>query len=65
MNKKRDPIDFCLHLRVRKSYYLGLPNDDYICVECGKSGSGPDWPKLERELQQRGLIVVSTRTRNI
>lgn len=34
----------CPHILVRKGYYLGLKTEDYICVECGAGGRGPDWP---------------------
>lgn len=34
----------CPHILVRKGYYLGLRTEDYICVECGAGGQGPDWP---------------------
>ena len=65
MNKERDPIVFCAHVRVRKGYYMGLSTEDYVCVECGKSGAGPDWPKLELGREQRRLHTVSTRIKGV
>lgn len=41
--KKEDNVG-CPHILVRKGYYLGLKTEDYICVECGAGGRGPDWP---------------------
>jgi hypothetical protein len=42
----------CAHSKIRKGYYLGLTTEDYVCVVCGKSGSGPEWPKQEQEQEQ-------------
>lgn len=41
---ERSPQPDCEHASVRKGYYLGLDTEDYVCVSCGKSGVGPDWP---------------------
>jgi hypothetical protein len=39
------PLD-CQHSLVRKGYYLGLNTEEYVCVLCGQSGPGKDWPTI-------------------
>lgn len=56
MDKKLIQIAVCSHPIVRKGYYLGLQIDAYVCIDCGKSGTGPDWPKL-KHAQSRALSV--------
>ena len=56
---QRENAGTCVHSRVRKGYYLGLDTEDYVCVVCGKTGPGPDWPKRhEDERAELGADVI-------
>jgi hypothetical protein len=46
-------IDFCPHARVRKGYYLGFADVEYVCVVCGKSARGPHCPAQALEYENR------------
>lgn len=38
----------CDHAQVAKEYGLGMATGDYICLQCGHSGWGPNWNKQQQ-----------------
>jgi len=37
----------CDHKSLDKEYHLGSATGDFVCIQCGCSGWGEDWPKKE------------------
>ncbi|MFZ7134136.1 MAG: hypothetical protein ACOWWR_17465 [Eubacteriales bacterium] len=44
----------CDHPELEREYFLGADSGDYVCLICGESGWGSDWPKKEREKKDGG-----------
>jgi hypothetical protein len=44
----------CEHPEIEKEYYLGSATGDYICIQCGKAGTGSSWNKSSHKKPSKG-----------
>nr|QPI19819.1 putative DNA methylase [Edwardsiella ictaluri] len=49
INTSESKKNKCEHNNLEKEYYLGSATGDYVCVDCGATGYGRDWPEREAE----------------
>lgn len=42
------PTIVCEHPTLDKEYYLSSDTGDYVCMDCGETGWGRNWPANER-----------------
>ncbi|MDT3417203.1 hypothetical protein QO009_003098 [Brevibacillus aydinogluensis] len=43
----------CDHPYLDKEYYLGGQTGDYVCIQCGKSGSESFWEKVKKSKEKK------------
>jgi hypothetical protein len=50
------PQPECSHPYIRKGYYLGLPDEVYVCVSCGEQRLKSQWENFESRRKPPSML---------